>query len=414
MRARNTIVAVMLMVGSTAPAFAQTAGDEGGRAGERSTEREKKAQQLEPPRASLIERGLRWYDRNGLALRWRAVHFDGGSFPKGAGLGYGIGLSERAIGLNIVDPDQPNRIDGSLTAARTARGYQQLSAQMLLRNVAGTPADISLRWTEFQHPQEDFYGLGRNTTSASQTNYRLDGTDFASGFTWRPSASLSLTGELSYLTPLIGEGTDPRYATTQSVYAAADVPGLSDLPSFVRTAATFGYDWRDSQTHPRRGGSYQATIARFTGVNDGQYDFDRIDVTAQQIIPLPNRYRRIELRAGAALTGAHAGGEVPFIYQPTVGGAQTLRGYGQARFRDRNALWAAAEYQWEAWWALDAAFFVDAAQVAATHSDFTVREFDVTYGFGLRLHGNDNLLARLDFAYGREGFHPILGFKYGF
>jgi hypothetical protein len=408
------VAAMMVMFGSTAPSFAQTTAEEGGRASELSTERESKAQQLEPPRRSLIERALNWYDNHGLRLGWRALHFSAGIFPKGAGFGYGIGLSERAMGSPVVDPDQPNRIDGSLIAARTLRGYQQLAARMDMRNLSGGPADLFVSWQEYQLPQEDFYGLGAGSASTARTNYRLDGTDVAGGFTWRPAASLSLTGELSYLTPFIGVGTDPRYASTQSMYADADVPGLSDLPSFVRTAATAGYDWRDSQTHPRRGGSYRATFARFSGVNDEQYNFDRVDASAQQIIPLPNRYRRIELRAGAAFTQAADGADVPFIYQPVVGGAHTLRGYSESRFRDRNAVWAAAEYQWEAWWALDGAIFIDAGQVAATRSAFSLRDFDVTYGFGLRLHGHENFLARLDLAYGREGFHPILGFTYGF
>jgi hypothetical protein len=39
---------------------------------------------------------------------------------------------------------------------------------------------------------------------------------------------------------------------------------------------------------------------------------------------------------------------------------------------------------------------------------------DITYGIGFRLHGNENFIARLDLARSREGFLPILGFKYGF
>ena len=73
-----------------------------------------------------------------------------------------------------------------------------------------------------------------------------------------------------------------------------------------------------------------------------------------------------------------------------------------------------AEYQWEAWWALDAALFVDAGQVAHQLRDLKAAHFDVAYGIGFRLHSNSAFLARLDLAYSREGFMPILGFKYGF
>jgi outer membrane protein assembly factor BamA len=105
---------------------------------------------------------------------------------------------------------------------------------------------------------------------------------------------------------------------------------------------------------------------------------------------------------------------VPFIHQPTLGGTHLLRGFAESRFRDRNAVWASAEYQWEAWWALDGAIFVDAGQVAAHRARLSLDRFEVSYGIGFRLHSDDNFMARLDIARSREGIHPILGFRYGF
>ena len=54
------------------------------------------------------------------------------------------------------------------------------------------------------------------------------------------------------------------------------------------------------------------------------------------------------------------------------------------------------------------------ARSAHTIGDFAMRSFVTNYGIGLRLHSNSKFLARLDLAYGREGFRPLLGFKYGF
>jgi hypothetical protein len=285
---------------------------------------------------------------------------------------------------------------------------------MDMLNVTGRPIALAIRWQDDKLPQEDFYGPGQDSTQAQRSNYRLDSSEFAAAASWRPAGPLTLGSELTYLSPVIGEGTDARYATTQSTFTESDAPGLSDLPAFVRGNLSIAYDWRDSDTHPRRGGHYKAIASQYSGIDDSSFDFRRVDISAQQIVPLPNRYRRIELRAAAAFTDSTQGGDVPFIYQPAIGGSQTLRGYADSRFRDRNAVWASAEYQWEAWWALDAALFVDAGQVAAHRSDLSLRNFDVTYGIGLRLHGNANFIARLDLARSREGFHPILGFKYGF
>lgn len=407
-------VVVAITIGMAATATAQETPNTPGRAEAAAAERDKKADELTAPKKSLVERALHWYDTNGAKLQWRAFRFAMGGFSGGAGLGYGVAIAEQGIGSPVVDPDQPNRIDGEFLAARTIRGYQRLAAKMDVINAGGLPMDLSVRWQDDQLMQEDFFGFGPGSTESGRTNYRLDSSEYGASFTWRPASPFSIGGELTYLTPLIGEGTDTRYPTTQSIYDVEDVPGLSDLPSFVRTGASIAYDWRDSDSHPRRGGYYRLAAAQTAGVDDASYDFRRVDIAAQQIVPLGNRYRRLNLQAAAALTDATGANDVPFFYQPSLGGLRTLRGFAESRFRDRNAAWARAEYQWEAWWALDAAFFVDAGQVATRLSDFSWRDVEVTYGIGFRMHANERVVAGLDIAVSREGVVPILGFRYGF
>jgi outer membrane protein assembly factor BamA len=91
-----------------------------------------------------------------------------------------------------------------------------------------------------------------------------------------------------------------------------------------------------------------------------------------------------------------------------------LRGFREFRFRDRNSILLTAEYRWQAWWALDGAVFVDAGQVATRRQDFRLSQFDVSYGFGLRIHSNSAFRARLDLAFSREGFIPLLRFEHAF
>ena len=405
-----------ITIGSVTPAFGQTTEDTTGtvsRAQALADARDQKAEELSAPKPSLVERGLHWYDTHGLRLGWRSIHFAAGRFPNGAGFGYGIGFTEKGLGSSVADDDLPNRFDVEVLAARTIRGYYSFSARTDVRNVVGGPVDLAFRASHYKLSQEDFYGLG-DTDTSRHSNYRLDGNEFGAGMTWRATRRLSFAAEAAYLTPEISEGTDSRYASTQSLFSAEEAPGLSGLPSFVRGDLSVNYDWRDSDTHPRVGGNYRATLSEYASGSGAAFDFRRVDILTQQIVPLGSQYRRLELRAGAAFTDSASGSDVPFIYQPALGGAQTLRGYSSGRFRDRHAVWATAEYQWEAWWALDAAFFVDAGQVAAHRADLALRTFDVTYGFGLRLHGKENFIARLDIAKGREGITPILGFKYGF
>jgi outer membrane protein assembly factor BamA len=137
-------------------------------------------------------------------------------------------------------------------------------------------------------------------------------------------------------------------------------------------------------------------------------------VKLQQYVPLGNRYRVIALRADGVFTDANDGYQVPFYLQPTLGGAKDLRGFREFRFQDQNSLLLGAEYRWEAWWALDAALFVDAGTVAQARRDLSLREMEASYGFGLRFHSNRAFVARLDLAFSREGFVPLLRFDHVF
>jgi len=131
-------------------------------------------------------------------------------------------------------------------------------------------------------------------------------------------------------------------------------------------------------------------------------------------VPLPNKYRVVALHAAVVMTDADAGQQVPFYYQPTLGGSQQLRGFREFRFRDQNSLVMSAEYRWEASWMLDAAVFVDAGKVAATRGDLNLRDLATSYGVGLRIHSNSAFVARLDLAFSREGFIPLLRFEHVF
>jgi outer membrane protein assembly factor BamA len=105
---------------------------------------------------------------------------------------------------------------------------------------------------------------------------------------------------------------------------------------------------------------------------------------------------------------------VPFYLQPTLGGARNLRGFREFRFRDNNSVLATAEYQWEAWWALDVALFADAGTVAPTRQLLSMRDVEVGYGVGFRFHSNKAFVGRLDLAFSKEGFIPLLRFEHVF
>ena len=409
----NAIV-IACSIGSAATVAAQSTDDQAGRAQALAQAREQKAENLSVPTRSFTERVLHWYDDGESRLSWRGLHVNLGNFSGGAGLAGGIGFTRKAIGSPFVDPLQTNRIDLNVSAGRSILGYQRLAARIDVLNVAGAPIDVAVTWRDDKMPQEDFYGIGQDAAENHRVSYRLDTTDVMTAFQWKPYQRVVIGGAVAYLTPVLGRGTDTRFPSIEAGFDGESAPGLAGLPTFIRTDAALGFDWRDSATHPRRGGHYQVTASQYDGQGDNRTDFRRVDVHLQQVIPLGNRYRRLELRAQGSFTDADSMARVPVIYMPAVGGATTLRSFASGRFRDRQSVSMTAEYQWEAWWALDAVAFIDAGQVMHNVSDIEWRSFATAYGIGFRLHSNSAFLAKLDLAYGREGFRPLLGFSYGF
>jgi outer membrane protein assembly factor BamA len=192
------------------------------------------------------------------------------------------------------------------------------------------------------------------------------------------------------------------------------LPGFLEQPDFLRKDASAAFDWRDNPRHPHAGGRYAVEFSDFEDRDLNAFSFRRVAVDLQQYVPVPDRYRTVALRAAAVFTDPHAGQHVPFYFQPTLGGSQALRGFREFRFQDRNSLLLTAEYRWEASWMLDGAVFVDAGTVAAERRDLSLRQLDVSYGLGFRLHSNDAFVARLDLAVSREGFIPLLRFEHAF
>jgi hypothetical protein len=58
--------------------------------------------------------------------------------------------------------------------------------------------------------------------------------------------------------------------------------------------------------------------------------------------------------------------------------------------------------------------YVDAGTVAAERRDHSLCDRDVSYGIGFRFHSNSAFVGRLDLAFSREGFIPLLRFEHVF
>lgn len=380
------------------------------------TSREELAAASTAPTRSRVERFLYWYDNQSIFTRtlggWHGFHLGVGDFPAGAGMKFGVGYDRRLNGSRL-EPSLPNRVDLSSIAAYSTRGYKRFRGGLAWRDVAGSPVDVEGFGQYYDFPQEDFFGLGPDSSEEARTNYQLEAVETGALVRWRPS-KLNMTAGAFFFKPKLGQGTDSRYPSIEEQFQPWHAPGVGTETDFLKLEASLAYDWRDNPQFPKAGGRYAVTLAQFDDRDLERFDFHRVDVALQQFVPLPDRYRRLALRAEGIFTDADTGHAVPFYLQPTLGGARNLRGFRESRFRDENSVLVGAEYQWEAWWAMDVALFVDAGTVARTRGELSLGQTDVSYGVGFRFHSNKALTARLDLAISREGFIPLLRFDHVF
>ncbi len=91
----------------------------------------------------------------------------------------------------------------------------------------------------------------------------------------------------------------------------------------------------------------------------------------------------------------------------TVGGANSIRGFREYRFRDTRNLVLNAEYRWEVWTFAHLAVFYDAGKVFSDADDLDLSGMKSGYGFGLRGQAPGGMVLHFDLARSNEGliFH---------
>jgi hypothetical protein len=377
------------------------------RLAEIAAQQDQKAAQARPDEPNKIERGMLWYrERDPLG------RFSGGVSgfrPKLGGLGAGTGF---AVGLEYLRTDLTSAHLKFRSAAQTTfHGDRKFDLEI------GAPSISSGRYfAEFyavhhNYSRLNYYGPGPDSSKDGRTDFRLEDTAMDLTFGVRPMKRLAIGSSAGYVFNNVGPGTDSRFASADKVYSPSQAPGINVQANFLRTGAFAQYDWRDNPDGPRHGGNYFAQFNDYRDRTLGVSDFRRLDLEAQQFVPVLNDRRVFAFRARSTLTYAGEGRPIPFYMQPSLGGAEDLRGYRPYRFRGDNLLAMSAEYRWEVFSGLDMAVFGDAGQVFMAKSDLRLSQMETDLGFGLRFNQRNKTFLRVDVGFSHEGFQVWVKFN---
>jgi len=329
-----------------------------------------------------------------------------GIYPRIGGLSPGSGLAggagyRRHLNWAYVD----------VSGAISTKAYRGIDVQV--RWIDTPRVQLANLLTFRNNTQDDFYGLGNDTTDATRVDYGIRSTDFGARGSVRVIRRLRLGADIGYFIPAVRHGRDNSLQSIAQTFNDDTAPGLARQPNFEHHSVFAVIDSRDAEGFPRRGGLYRAAYAIWNDRSFDEYDFRRFDITGSQFISLPTR-SVVALRLALSYANNAPGDRVPFYLLPYIGGGDTVRSFREFRFRDENAGVFNVELRHKIHPMAYVAGFVDFGKVAHDWQDITPTDLKKAYGVGLRGGTDEKTYFRFDVAFGDGGARVFLKFTPSF
>jgi hypothetical protein len=255
------------------------------------------------------------------------------------------------------------------------------------------------RWNDA--PELTFFGLGPDSTLGNEIGYGLRTTEagaelHASGPRW-----FNYGVGASYLSASANDGTESAPAI--SGLSPTEAPGIGASSTWWHTTTFAAIDTRHSPGYTDSGGLYGVRLHDYVD-RGGTFDFTRAEIDLRQFIPILHDNWIVALQARGDLTAAAKGQTVPFFMLPSIGGRDTLPGFTDYRFTDRDSLLLRSELRWTASPLIDMAVFLDQGTVAPSARALDLTDLKRGWGIGARLHGDTFTALRLEVAHSVEGW----------
>jgi opacity protein-like surface antigen len=323
-----------------------------------------------------------------------------GGLSPGSGLAGGVGYRQH-LGWAFVD------VSGAVST-KAYRGVDATLGWLDTKHV-----DVSTKLTFRNNTQDDFYGLGLDTSDETRVDYGIRTTDLTTRAAAHITSWLRLGADVGYAVPSVRHGRDRNLRTIDAIFTDATAPGLAEQPHFVHDSVFAEVDSRDAHGFPRRGGFYRASYALWDDRTLEQFNFRRFDLIASHFLSVA-RNDVVALRLGLSYANNAPGDRVPFYLLPYVGGGDSVRSFREFRFRDENAGVFNAELRHKVHAMAHVAGFVDVGKVAHDWQDINPQGVMKAYGIGLRGGSDDKTFVRFDVAHGDGGTRVFLKFTPSF
>ena len=252
-----------------------------------------------------------------------------------------------------------------------------------------------------------FFGLGPESSTSGRSTYGVEDRSFETGITATASRVVELGALVRWMNADVGPGASG--VSLEDRFDPLRTPGFDTSTDYLVYGGNLTLHLRDADVIPSVGVSVRVDASRYDDRDSDRFDFTRVVGDVQAQIPLGFRNRILAVRVRSSNSVGQHGGSVPFYLMETLGGAESIRGFREYRFRDGRNLLLNAEYRWEIWSYVDFALFYDAGKVFADSDDLDFSNMQSGYGFGVRGHAPGGTVLRFDFARSNEGFKLHIG-----
>jgi len=301
----------------------------------------------------------------------------------------------------------------------------------------------------------DYFGLGPSTLESRRSFYGMRETIPGINVWWPvyqpPMAEISLYGELNGRFVAIRGSFGQPSPSIGALYTEATAPGLTAQPGFFQIGEGFRFKTKSLFLNDHLRLNYLVTFQQYLAPGNSHFSFRRFTTDLSHQIPIysttrsylssshngpddcskgidehtcPSITENLEGSFGVRLfiseSMAPSGHEVPFYFQPTLGGSdingnQSLSSYQDFRFRAPNVLLLRGSFEHSIWkWPLGFAFMVDEGKVALARGDIAFNHLTHSFSTGLALRAGGFPQVFLLFSWGgKEGTHTIANVNTG-
>ncbi|GAA4297898.1 hypothetical protein GCM10023183_05940 [Nibribacter koreensis] len=236
-----------------------------------------------------------------------------------------------------------------------------------------------------------FYGIGNDTQEEAEEEFTSRIFDAYAQYEKKVFGNVYVGGRYEFRNETIptvteeGELIKGEIAGSKGTRASGLGPVMS-------------YDTRDHLYYPRKGAFHQVSYLLFNKALGSESNFSRYRLDLRKYIGIKR-----SVLAGQAFYNFTTG-DTPFQYLSYLGGGNVLRGFLEARYRDRHAMVYQVEYRMPLFKRMGLVGFAATGQVVHSLKDYSFNDQHLAAGSGLRYRLNpEGMNVRMDVAVSKAG-----------